>query len=155
MTYYFLRHAHAVDSFPDESRELSGKGEKQSKVIGKFLRKAGITFDACYSSPLVRAEQTAKIVLKTLDHKKDTLQITKALLNETSQGEFDHWLKSLKGFQHILLVGHAPTLATRARKLLDISSENALELPKAGLVAIEEEISHSHKLKFFISPSLI
>ncbi|HEX7223185.1 MAG TPA: histidine phosphatase family protein [Candidatus Limnocylindrales bacterium] len=63
---YFLRHAHAGDPAdwdgPDDARPLSGKGEKQSERLGRFL--AGVRFgpDAIVTSPKVRAARTAEIV---------------------------------------------------------------------------------------------
>ena len=63
---YFLRHAHAGDPAdwdgPDDARPLSGKGEKQSERLGRFL--AGVRFgpDAIVTSPKARAARTAEIV---------------------------------------------------------------------------------------------
>ena len=41
---------------------LNDYGIKLAKITGQNMK--GITFDACYSSPLIRAKQTAEIVLK-------------------------------------------------------------------------------------------
>ena len=91
MKLYFLRHADAVDWADDAARELSEHGRTQSGEIARFLKRAGAEFDAAYTSPLVRAKQTAEIVLKICGSTK--LEIASALLNETSQDEFDDWLR--------------------------------------------------------------
>src|SRR5580765_8306658 len=91
MKLYFLRHADAHDGIDDAARPLSPHGKKEAKMIGQFLKQAGIGFDAAYSSPLVRARQTAEIVLNVCG--STGLELTDSLLNETSEAEFEKWLK--------------------------------------------------------------
>src|SRR2546425_13194049 len=102
MKLYFLRHADALDGADDAARPLSARGQKQAAEIGRFLKHAGVEFDAAYTSPLVRAKQTVEIVLKVCGSTR--LQIPDAVLNETSQTEFDEWLSQLPGAKHVLLV---------------------------------------------------
>jgi len=63
---YLLRHADAGDpvswSGSDAARPLSGKGEKQSDRLGRFLAGLGFRPDAIVTSPRLRASQTAEIV---------------------------------------------------------------------------------------------
>src|SRR6266540_153796 len=90
MKLYFLRHADALEGADDAARPLSPQGRKEAQEVGRFLKRAGIEFDSAYSSPLVRARQTAEIVLDLCGSAK--LDLTAALLNETSDEEFDVWL---------------------------------------------------------------
>jgi broad specificity phosphatase PhoE len=46
---------------------LTGLGMRQAQELGCGIRKAGLTFDAVYTSPLVRASKTAEIVCEVLD----------------------------------------------------------------------------------------
>src|SRR5438105_3311625 len=65
MKIIFVRHAHAdwpAWNGADRDRPLTPKGRKQASLLGKFLRNAGVTPDAIFSSPLPRASQTAEIV---------------------------------------------------------------------------------------------
>ena len=134
MRLYFLRHADALDGPNDAIRSLSPKGHQQCGRVGQFLKTAKIHFDAVYSSPLVRARETAELVLQKCGKvSADEVQLVDALLNETSARDFTGWLRSLPDAAHVLLVGHAPTLSERVRTLLDIDEPEALELPKAGL----------------------
>ena len=54
---WMLRHGEAVphDSKPDDERELTPRGERQSEAAGRRWRALNEEFDACYSSPKVRA----------------------------------------------------------------------------------------------------
>ncbi len=156
MRLYFLRHADALDGMDDAARPLSPKGQKQSREIARFLKAAGIRFDAAYSSPLVRARQTAEIILDITGAVKPAkLKLVDALLNETTAREFEGWLRALPEAENVLLTGHAPTLAEHVCALLNVSDPDALQLPKAGLACVDTKDGRSGTLKFFITPKLV
>lgn len=71
MRLYFLRHAIAHDgdlaSMSDFSRTLSPKGEKRTQATAAVLRAMNLKLTRLYSSPLVRAQQTAAIIGKALN----------------------------------------------------------------------------------------
>src|SRR6266704_1371716 len=127
MKLYFLRHADALEGTDDAARPLSPLGRKEALEVGRFLKRAGIEFDAAYSSPLVRAKETAEIVLDVCGSTK--LDLTAALLNETSEAIFEEWLKEIPDAKHVCLVGHAPSLAQWVRQLLGVTAPDALKLP--------------------------
>jgi len=83
------------------------------------------------------------------------LKITGALLNETSQSQFEAWLAELPNAKRVLFVGHAPSLAERVQQLIGITGSGTLDFPKAGLVCLETEDCRAGKLKFFITPKLL
>ncbi|MEO8427458.1 MAG: phosphohistidine phosphatase SixA [Verrucomicrobiota bacterium] len=156
MKLYFLRHAEALPGEDDEARPLSQTGKKEALSLGRFLKHAGIAFDAAFSSPLVRARQTAEIVLKISgDVSPAELSLTEALQIETSQKTFERWLKDLPEAKKVLLVGHEPTLSERVRRLLTIASAERLNLPKGGLVCVDSEDRRTGCLKFFVSPKIL
>ena len=156
MKLYFLRHAEALPDEDDAARPLSQTGKKEAQSLGRFLNNAGIAFDAAFTSPLVRARQTAEIVLKICgDVSPAKLELTEALRNETSQKAFDRWLGDLPETNKVLLVGHEPTLSERVRRLLTIASPERLRLPKGGLACVDSEDRRAGSLKFFVSPKII
>ena len=156
MRLYFLRHAEALPGEDDAARPLSQTGKKEAQSLAHFLKNAGVAFDAGFSSPLVRARQTAEILLKICgDVSPAELALTEALQNETSQKAFDRWLKELPEANKVLLVGHEPTLSERVRRLLTIASAERLRLPKGGLVCVESEDRRTGCLRFFVSPKII
>src|SRR5690349_233220 len=66
---WLLRHGDAVphDSKPDADRELTPRGERQSIAAGEALARLGVEFAACYTSPKVRARQTAELACRALN----------------------------------------------------------------------------------------
>ncbi len=154
MRLYFLRHADAFPGTNDAARPLSPLGQHQSEEIARFLKRAGIVFDSAYSSPLVRAVQTAEIVLPITNKSSALkLQIVDSLLNETR--DFHRWLKTLPEEKHVLLVGHAPSMPDWVSQLLCIKGPEALPLPKAGLACLKTDDRIQYTLKFFITPKAL
>ena len=83
------------------------------------------------------------------------LELTAALLNETSEVKFDEWLKGISDAKHVCLVGHAPSLEQRVRQLLGITATDALKLPKGALACLETENRRTAALKFLVTPKLL
>ena len=65
---WLLRHGEAVphDSKPDADRELTPRGERQALAAGEALALLGVEFAACYTSPKVRARDTARLACRAL-----------------------------------------------------------------------------------------
>jgi len=59
---HLCRHAKAADGDPDELRELTPKGVEQARALGRRLATAPDRPAFVLTSPLVRAQQTARIV---------------------------------------------------------------------------------------------
>jgi phosphohistidine phosphatase len=153
MRLYFLRHTDALEGRDDAKRPLSPRGITEAHFLGFFLRRSGIQFDAAYTSPLVRARQTAEAVLAACGRSDPVkLELTKALLNETSQADFDRWLRRVPVADRVLLVGHAPSLPDRVCALLGVPSSPAFNLSKGGLACLDTEDRRSATLKLFVSP---
>ena len=66
---WLLRHGEAVphDSKPDDVRELTPRGERQARDAGAALAALGLEFAACYTSPKVRARDTARLACSPLN----------------------------------------------------------------------------------------
>jgi phosphohistidine phosphatase len=156
MRLYFLRHADALAGADDAARPLSPRGWKQARRLGRFLEEAGVVFDMGYTSPLVRARETAEVVLNCCGVAATSqLKKVEVLANDATQKRFDAWLRSLPDLEHVLLVGHAPTLAERVRSLLGLQDESTLSLPKGAVVCLETKDQRTAALKFFVTPKLL
>src|SRR6266550_9155268 len=80
MKLYILRHGEAADPGDpkfanDGERPLTPKGIQRTRLLAHTLRQMGISFDVIFSSPLVRARETAEIVERGL-RRHGRLEIT-------------------------------------------------------------------------------
>jgi len=152
---YFLRHADALPGSDDARRPLSPHGCEQAEELGKFLAKAGILFDAAYTSPLVRARETARLVLDAMDSAaRLRAEPVDALRNETSQPDFDDWLVRLPHAKRVLLVGHEPTLSARVRALLGLARTEAFEFSKGAIACVDSADRKTGSLKLLVTPKV-
>jgi phosphohistidine phosphatase len=60
MRLLIVRHAEASPGSPDELRPLTPEGREHARRLGDTLRAEGLTPDAVLSSPLLRAQETAR-----------------------------------------------------------------------------------------------
>jgi phosphohistidine phosphatase len=56
---FLIRHAEAAPGEPDELRTLTPHGKEQARELGRRFVRKGIKPDAIFSSPLLRARETA------------------------------------------------------------------------------------------------
>ena len=154
MRLYFLRHADALPGADDAVRPLSKLGQRQAKAVADMLHNAGVVFDAAYSSPLVRARETAEIVLPITNHEKRIiLELTDNLLNE--ERNFAGWLKQIPEGKNILLVGHNPSISNHVARLLKWQAGDAFEMSKGMLASVRTEDRINYTLKLVIGPKML
>jgi len=156
MKLFFLRHAEAAPGWDDAARELTSRGHDQCRALGGFLQQAGVGFDTAYTSPLVRARQTAEEILQhTGAEPTCQLQVTDKLLNSASASEFAAWLRCLPDARSILLVGHNPSLSEHVQRLLTMEEPATLDLSKAGLVCVRTSDAQTGTLKYYLTSRLL
>src|SRR3954453_17074012 len=101
---WLLRHGEAEphDSRPDPERRLTPRGEDQSRVAGRALAALEITFQAVYTSPKVRARDTARLACEALG--------CEPLEHQPLRVGFrgDDALELVHADERILVVGHEP-----------------------------------------------
>lgn len=67
MKLYFVRHGDAVHmAGRDSERPLSQTGIEETQSVARLLKKMNVQLDALYTSPRVRAQQTAEILSESL-----------------------------------------------------------------------------------------
>ena len=158
---YIMRHGIATErghgTAGDFKRKLTPDGRAKVEKIAMGLTRLGVEFDCILTSPLVRALETAQIVLDTYQGKMpmevhDGLrpgESADALLNFLSQQQ--------QKARRILLVGHEPDLSSFAARLLGAGESN-LVLKKGGCCLIElDEISIQSKgrLIWWLTPRVL
>ncbi|MEY2408889.1 MAG: phosphohistidine phosphatase [Verrucomicrobiota bacterium] len=138
MTIYLLRHGLAVerghgDPRLDPARPLTKTGRRKLARVAAAMRAMELSFDAVLSSPLVRAWQTADVVLGEL-RSKCKVRRTRHLSPGGSVAALVRELKSLKPVPaSVLLVGHEPHLSGVASVWLTGGRGLTVTMKKGGL----------------------
>jgi phosphohistidine phosphatase len=130
---WLLRHgdAEAGDGKPDADRDLTEKGERQSRDAGKALKVLGVQLDVCLTSPKVRAKRTAELACAELG----------APVEEDDRlagGDFDP-LKLAAGRGEVMLVGHEPDFS----QAVALVTGSRVKLKKGGIAAIDDHLLHA------------
>jgi len=107
---WLLRHGEAVphDSKPDDERELTPRGRTQSELAGVALAKLGLEFAACYTSPKLRAVETAQLACRSLNI--EPVEAV-AIAGRFSREDALELLLAHSAEDRILVVGHEPTFS--------------------------------------------
>lgn len=160
MLITFLRHATAEDtslSKADADRALIDKGEKQVKRLAAFCQANQLIPGAIYSSPLLRAQQTANRLRERLPG-CPTPQIVDWLSTNTSASILLSELSKLaeQGLDDVWLVGHEPDFSEIIARALATAPYNIV-VKKASLTRLDIDFSDtpSGRLLWSIPNSLM
>jgi phosphohistidine phosphatase len=107
---WLLRHAEAEPhgTRPDAERRLTPRGEEQSRCAGRALVALELTFQALYTSPKIRARDTALLAAEALG---DEPIVTPVLAEDFSVADARDLLLGVEPDGRILVVGHNPDFA--------------------------------------------
>ncbi|HWQ03706.1 MAG TPA: phosphohistidine phosphatase SixA [Candidatus Nitrosotenuis sp.] len=142
MRLYLVRHGIAIDREDpecpaDPERFLTKKGIEKTRAVAAGLMALGLQCDAMYSSPYLRARQTAEIVASALHFAKSKIRQTEALLPMARPADFLKLLTRERG--EVFAVGHAPNLDEVIAAAIGARSA-VTALKKAGVACIEWEV---------------
>jgi phosphohistidine phosphatase len=131
---WLLRHGEAVphDSKPDDDRELTARGERQAIAAGAGLARLGVEFAACYTSPKIRALDTARLACKALNIEPE---VADSLADGFSR---DHALELLTAHDddaRVLVVGHEPSFSQVIHDL----TGGRIDFKKGGVAGVRVE----------------
>src|SRR5262249_11090330 len=115
MQLYIVRHGTAIDREdpkcpPDPERYLTEEGVEKTKGVAKGVAALGVAPDLFFSSPYVRAAQTAEIFAEAMDHSRQKIRRTELLLPGAEPTLLFRELAREKQASTIILFGHAPHL---------------------------------------------
>jgi len=129
---WLLRHGEAVPhgAKPDFERELTPRGERQALAAGVGLGRLGLELDACYTSPKVRARDTARLACRALGVEPEETEVV-------GDGGFDRdaALELLLGHDddaRVLVVGHEPSFSQIVHDL----TGGRVDFKKGGVAGI-------------------
>jgi phosphohistidine phosphatase len=131
---WLLRHGEAEphDARSDDERRLTARGENQSRAAGRALAAMEIVFQAVYTSPKVRARDTARLAGEALGAEA----MEHAPLREGFSA--DDALELLHADERILVVGHEPDFSQVVHDLTGAQ----IDLKKGGVAGVRVEGGH-------------
>jgi len=110
---FLVRHAEAVDetlSLRDPHRHLTPHGRRQARALGNRLRWYDCEPTHVWSSPLVRAVQTAELLASAFET-EIPVEVIPALAPDGSVRELVAMVRELPLDTNVVLVGHEPSLS--------------------------------------------
>jgi phosphohistidine phosphatase len=131
---WLLRHGEAVphESKPDADRELTLRGERQAIAAGEGLAALGAEFDACYTSPKVRARDTARLACRALNIEPEEED---SLADGFDREDALELLMRHGPDAHVLVVGHDPSFSQVVHDL----TGGRIDFKKGGVAAVRTE----------------
>ena len=129
---WLLRHGEAVphDSKADDAdRELTGRGERQSAAAGAALARLGQEFAAVYTSPKLRAADTARLACEALNVEPEEEDL---LANGFDYDDALELVGRHGGDARVLVVGHEPSFS---QVVYDLTG-GRVDFKKGAVVAI-------------------
>jgi phosphohistidine phosphatase len=158
-SFYLIRHAIAEDrgdKWPDDRlRPLTHKGMARMRQGVRGLKALGVEIDLLLTSPLVRARQTADIVIEGMKPTPD-LEVVPALSPGTARASVSEALGNFAKAQSIAVVGHEPDLGELARWL--IGARAPLPFKKGGVCRIDTTggpTAGSGQVVWFATPAML
>jgi len=156
---YIVRHAIAADrgdDWPDDDkRPLTEKGVVRFKDELVGLRWLDVGIDEIFTSPLVRAKQTADLLAAGIST-KPSVKLLAALVQGQSPDEVMAQLSRAAKRRRIALVGHEPGLGELAAHL--IGAKRPLEFRKGGICRIDLQGLNEKRpgaLIWFVTPKML
>ena len=156
---YLVRHAIAAErgaDWPDDDRRpLTTRGVARFEESVEGMRRLGVEVDEIFTSPLIRAKQTAELMASGLPG-KPTVRTLDALAPGHTPVSVMAQLNRAAKRRRIALVGHEPDLGELAAHL--IGAGRALPFKKGGACRIDLESLTSRRagaLSWFVQPKLL
>lgn len=158
MQLFLLRHgdARSDPSISDEDRALTPEGIASIQRIAVILQRLALKFDAAYSSPLLRARQTAELVIASLAH-RPTIRLTDHLKVGANFQNLFELLNAHPSDACLLLVGHEPHISQFISMLLVGNLDARIDIRKASLACVEVSTPvrpRAGTLKWLLTPEI-
>ncbi|MBX3138717.1 phosphohistidine phosphatase SixA [Candidatus Obscuribacterales bacterium] len=159
MKIYVVRHGIAVEGLVrgisrDSERPLTDEGVAETEMVARALKKMAIKPDLIVASPLVRTQQTAKIIHAELGGEFATSDTLAPGISIASVYKF---LKKFEKAHDIFLVGHEPDVGEIVKDIVGGGFEFTLPFAKAGVCCVETSdlpATMPGTMKWLITPNV-
>jgi phosphohistidine phosphatase len=140
---YLVRHGIAVDhadrgDLPDDDRPLTAKGRRRFRRAARAFARLGDQVDFIFTSPLIRAAQTAEILAGAL--KATEVGVIEELRPGGAVGKLLAEVgRRVKDDQGVALVGHDPQMSELVAVVGDVekSDQERIDFRKGAIVRID------------------
>ncbi|HEY0791586.1 MAG TPA: histidine phosphatase family protein [Chthoniobacterales bacterium] len=130
---YLVRHADAEPvQTVDAERRLTSKGREQAARLGRFFQEREFVVKAVFSSPLVRAAQTAELLAQPLGLSP---VLRPELSAGVSPGAVRRFLQAQSVCDGAVIVGHEPDLSGVTADFLGCEPDR-FRIRKATVIAL-------------------
>jgi phosphohistidine phosphatase len=148
MRVILIRHGDAVSAslLGDHGRPLSIEGRRQATATGRALAEHQISPSQAWCSPLVRAVQTAELVLASLGY-GGVVEARDDLYSDSPTNSLARALAKLGPDETIVVVGHQPYMSSAASLLLNCSV-SGFGTGNAYCLRVESLFPHSAELEW-------
>ena len=141
MHLYIVRHGIASEREepqcpPDPEKYLTEEGVEKTKSVAKGVAALGVATDLFFTSPYVRAVQTAEIFADALDYSRQKIRRSELLLPGAEPTLLFRELAREKQASTVFVFGHAPHLDGVIAAALGLK-KHVTSLKKAGIALIE------------------
>ncbi|MCU0480130.1 MAG: phosphohistidine phosphatase SixA [Anaerolineae bacterium] len=148
MQLYFLRHGEAEDySADDYNRALTPTGRNRLQIAAKTIHQLSLKLDHIYTSPRIRAHQTAQIVGTELGIEPTVTELLNYGFNQVALAEL---INPYADDARLMLVGHEPTLSSVIAHI----TGGRVDMKRGGLARVDVPKSYlmSGALVWLIAP---
>jgi phosphohistidine phosphatase len=151
MKLYIMRHGPAEDvssTGRDADRALTPSGRERVREVAHTLAREDEAPNVIFTSPLVRALQTAEIVaaVTKLEARGGTVETTRDIAPGGDAAAFVRHLVETKQ-KRAMLVGHEPDLSELVHRL----TKRQVEMLKAMVVSVSAE-EQGMRVRFVLDP---
>ena len=141
MQLYVVRHGIAIDreapkAPPDPERYLTDEGKEKTRQVAKAVARLGVVADIFWSSPYVRAVQTAEIFATELDYPQQKIRRTDLLLPSADAMMLFRELSTDKDAGTAFVFGHGPHIDDVVATAVGFKHQFT-SLKKAGVAVVE------------------
>lgn len=158
---YLLRHGVAVRRGTpgyanDRARPLTPEGRRRLASVTRGMRRLSLDFDAIFSSPYVRARETAEVVAQGLGMERH-VATSPLLAPDADRSRLLVEIETIvkRASARVLLVGHEPDLSRLASILVFGDDGGLIKLRKAGLIKLAVDSwqrGRRAQLEFVLTP---
>ena len=137
MRLFFLRHGDAsLSGFPnDNDRTLSPEGVAEIESVRNAMRLMKLNFTHILASPLVRAQESARIVAALFP--SVAIQSCEHLTPTSDPQNLFRELRPFPRDGRILFVSHEPFVSRCISSLISVNSDSKVSIKKAALACLE------------------